>query len=139
MGQGVSGGACGGARAFCHLNINDNVDALFIYMVWPPWETHFVRACVCSFFHLNSKYNVDYLFTYMVWEPRANTPFNRAHLLNVGHGMIHANGMYHSITLTHGRRLRRVGLPHGHGTAMERSCNDHAELFTEQAITIACT
>ena len=38
----MSGGACGGARAFFHLNTKDSVDSLFIYMVWPPRETPFV-------------------------------------------------------------------------------------------------
>ena len=82
----MSGGACGGARAFFHLNRKDSVDSLFIYMVWPPRETPFVCAGVRSFFHLNEKYSVDYLFFYMVWEPRATPPPARAHLLNVGHG-----------------------------------------------------
>ena len=104
----MSGGACGGACAFFHLNTKDSVDPLFIYMVWPPRETPFVCAGACSFFHLNEKYSVDYLFFYMVWEPRATPPFARAHLLNVGHGRIHANGTYHIIILTRGRKPRRV-------------------------------
>ena len=108
-------------------------------MVWPPRETPFVCAGVRSFFHLNEKYSVDYLFFYMVWEPRATPPFARAHLLNVGHGRIHANVMYHSIALTRGRGPRRVGLPRGRGTATERSYNAHAKLFTELTITITCT
>ena len=110
-------------------------------MVRPPRKTSFVCAGVCSFFHLNNKYNVDHLFIYMAWEPPPVIPRTlvRAHLLNVGHGMIHANGLYHINILTRSRGPRRAGLPRGRGTATERSYNAHAKLFTQLTITITCT